>query len=148
VSALRLAEKGYRVAVLESGRRFEDHDFAERLSQLSRTIFAPKLGLKGILRVTPFKDVMVLTGSGVGAAAWSTRKPSGAPATVLRGLAQVCGDAPDLEKYYEVAEGMLGVVTQPRRTPATTPSRPFRSSWGGRHLPPVPVASTSVSRRR
>ena len=45
VSALRLAEKGYRVAVLESGRRFEDDDFAERLSQLSRTIFAPKLGL-------------------------------------------------------------------------------------------------------
>ena len=30
----------------------------------------------------------------------------------------VCGDAPDLDKYYELAEGMLGVVTQPRRTPA------------------------------
>jgi len=50
----------------ESGSRFEDHDFAERLSQLRRTIFAPKLGLKGILRITPFKDVMVLSGSGVG----------------------------------------------------------------------------------
>ena len=66
VSALRLAEKGYTVAVLESGRRFEDDEFAERLSQLRRTIFAPRLGLKGILRVTPFKDVMILSGSGVG----------------------------------------------------------------------------------
>ncbi len=67
VSALRLAEKGYRVAVLESGCRFEDHDFAERLSQLRQMIFAPKLGLKGILRMTPFKHVMILSGSGVGA---------------------------------------------------------------------------------
>ena len=119
VSALRLAEKGYRVAVLESGRRFEDGDFAERLSQLRRTIFAPKLGLKGILRVTPFKDVMVLTGSGVGGGSlvyaqtlW--RAGDG----FFEDWRKVCGDAPDLEKYYEVAEGMLGVVTQPRRTPA------------------------------
>ena len=36
VSALRLAEKGYRVAVIECGRRFADHEFAERLSQLRR----------------------------------------------------------------------------------------------------------------
>ena len=119
VSALRLAEKGYRVAVLESGRRFEDHDFAERLSQLRRTIFAPKLGLKGILRVTPFKDVMVLSGSGVGGGSlvyaqtlW--RAGDG----FFEDWRKVCGDAPDLEKYYELAEGMLGVVTQPRRTPA------------------------------
>src|SRR5260370_36583326 len=68
VSALRLAEKGYRVAILESGRRFEEDDFAERLSQLRRTVFAPKLGLKGVLRVTPFKDGMILGGSGVGGA--------------------------------------------------------------------------------
>ena len=119
VSALRLAEKGYRVAVLESGRRFEDHDFAERLSQLRRTIFAPKLGLKGILRVTPFKDVMILSGSGVGGGSLVYAQ------TLWRAgdgffddWRKVCGDAPDLEKYYELAEGMLGVVTQPRRTPA------------------------------
>ena len=119
VSALRLAEKGYRVAVLESGRRFEDHDFAERLSQLRRMIFAPKLGLKGILRVTPFKDVMILSGSGVGGGSlvyaqtlW--RAGDG----FFEDWRTVCGDAPDLEKYYELAEGMLGVVAQPRRTPA------------------------------
>jgi cholesterol oxidase len=119
VSALRLAEKGYRVAVLESGRRFEDHDFAERLSQLRRTIFAPKLGLKGILRVTPFKDVVILSGSGVGGGSLVYAQ------TLWRAgdgffddWRKVCGDAPDLDKYYELAEAMLGVVTQPRRTPA------------------------------
>jgi choline dehydrogenase-like flavoprotein len=119
VSALRLAEKGYRVAVLESGRRFEDDDFAERLSQLRRTIFAPKLGLKGILRVTPFKDVMVLSGSGVGGGSLVYAQTLWrAGDEFFQDWRAVCGDAPDLEKYYELAEGMLGVVTQPRRTPA------------------------------
>ena len=100
VSALRLAEKGYQVAVLESGRRFEDDDFAERLSQLRRMIFAPKLGLKGILRVTPFKDVMILSGSGVGGGSlvyaqtlW--RAEDG----FFDDWRKVCGDAPDLEKW-------------------------------------------------
>ena len=119
VSALRLAEKGYRVSVLESGRRFEDHEFAERLSQLRRTVFAPKLGLKGILRITPFKDVMILSGSGVGGGSLVYAQTLWrAGDEFFQDWRAVCGDAPDLEKYYELAEGMLGVVTQPRRTPA------------------------------
>jgi cholesterol oxidase len=119
VSALRLAERGYKIAVLESGRRFEDGDFAERLSQLRRTIFAPKLGLKGILRVTPFKDVMILSGSGVGGGSLVYAQTLWrAGAGFFDDWRKVCGDAPDLDKYYELAEGMLGVVTQPRRTPA------------------------------
>ena len=55
VSALRLAEKGYKVGVLECGRRFEDEDFAETTWQLGRYYWMPKLGLKGILRLTAFK---------------------------------------------------------------------------------------------
>ena len=48
VSALRLAEKGHRVAVLECGARFEDHDFAEQTSDAKRYYWMPYLGLKGI----------------------------------------------------------------------------------------------------
>lgn len=66
VSALRLAEKGYRVAVLECGREFPDHELPTSAWQLRRFLWLPKLGLKGILRVTAFKDVLVLSGSGVG----------------------------------------------------------------------------------
>ena len=55
VSALRLAEKGYQVAVLERGRRFKDEDFAESSWQLGRFLWAPLLGLKGIFRLTPFR---------------------------------------------------------------------------------------------
>jgi cholesterol oxidase len=65
VSALRLSEKGYRVGVLECGRRFEDVDFAESTSRVRRYYWLPLLGLKGILRLTLFKDVFVATDEAV-----------------------------------------------------------------------------------
>jgi cholesterol oxidase len=66
VAALRLAERGYRVAVLECGRRFEDHDFADTTWQARRYYWMPKLGMKGILRMTMFKDLFIVSGCGVG----------------------------------------------------------------------------------
>src|SRR5215210_3927834 len=66
VSALRLAEKGYRVAVLECGRRFADEDFARTTWNWRRFLWLPKLGMRGILRFTLYKDVTILSGSGVG----------------------------------------------------------------------------------
>src|ERR1700712_3116854 len=66
VSALRLAEKGYRGGVLECGRRFADEDFCETTWQLSRSYWLPVLGLRGILRLSLFKDIVVVSGCGVG----------------------------------------------------------------------------------
>src|SRR5215208_4013037 len=66
VSALRLAEKGYAVRVLECGRRFEDEDFVKTTWNARRYLWAPKLGLRGILRLTLFKDVFIASGCGVG----------------------------------------------------------------------------------
>ncbi len=66
VSALRLAEKGYSVGVLECGRRFRDEDFAERTADFRRYNWAPHLGMRGILRLNIFRDVFVLSGCGVG----------------------------------------------------------------------------------
>jgi choline dehydrogenase-like flavoprotein len=65
-SALRLAQKGSRVAVLECGRRFADEDFAKTTWELGRYYWMPKLRLKGIFRLTLFKDVLVASGCGVG----------------------------------------------------------------------------------
>jgi cholesterol oxidase len=141
VSALRLAEKGYSVAILESGRRFSDSDFAERLSQVRRTIFAPKIGLKGILRVTPFKDVMILSGSGVGGGSlvYAQTLWRAGPG-FFDDWRTVCGQAPNLDKYYELAEGMLGVVSQPQRTPADTDIRLIAADLGvADTYGPVPV---------
>src|SRR5438067_1244208 len=66
VSALRLSEKGYRVALLESGRRLEDEDFAKSTWRFRRFIWRPELGLRGILRFYVFKDIVILAGCGVG----------------------------------------------------------------------------------
>jgi cholesterol oxidase len=66
VSALRLSEKGYRVGVLECGRRFLDRDFPKSNWNLRRYFWMPRLGLRGFFRISTFKDVTVLSGSGVG----------------------------------------------------------------------------------
>ena len=66
VAALRLAEKGYRVTVLEAGRRFGSDDFARTSWDLRRFLYAPRLGLHGIQRLTALDDLLVLSGAGVG----------------------------------------------------------------------------------
>ncbi|HSC21534.1 MAG TPA: GMC family oxidoreductase [Solirubrobacterales bacterium] len=66
VSALRLAEKGYEVGVLECGKRFTDKDFPKSTWDIRRYFWAPRIGLRGIFRLTTFKDVSVVSGCGVG----------------------------------------------------------------------------------
>src|SRR5699024_6559368 len=56
VTALRLTEKGYRVGVIEAGRRFADHEFAKNSWHLKDFLWAPKLGFYGIQRVHLLKD--------------------------------------------------------------------------------------------
>jgi cholesterol oxidase len=66
VSALRLAEKGYRVAVLEKGKRYRAEDFPPTSWRLRRYLWLPKLGLYGIQMLSLFRHVLVLHGAGVG----------------------------------------------------------------------------------
>jgi cholesterol oxidase len=66
VAALRLTEKGYRVGVLEAGRRFGPADFARTNWNVRRYLFMPRLGLRGIQRLTLLDDLLVLSGAGVG----------------------------------------------------------------------------------
>jgi len=66
VSAWRLTQKGYRVGVLESGKRFTDKDFPRSTWDIRRYFFAPRLGLRGIFRLSLFKDVTIVSGAGVG----------------------------------------------------------------------------------
>ncbi|UTI66691.1 GMC family oxidoreductase [Paraconexibacter antarcticus] len=117
VSALRLTEKGYRVGIVECGRRFADDEFAERLTQLRRSVWMPRLGMKGILRLTAFKDVMILSGSGVGGGSLVYAQTLyRAGEGFFERWREVSGSAPSLDEYYDTAERMLGVVTHPRRT--------------------------------
>ena len=66
VSALRLTEKGYSVGVLESGKRWDTEDFPRTNWDVRKSLWFPKLGMKGIQRISLLRDVMVLSGVGVG----------------------------------------------------------------------------------
>ena len=66
VAALRLTEKGYRVGVLEAGRRFADEELAATSWQLRKFLWAPALGCYGIRRIHLLRDLVVLAGAGVG----------------------------------------------------------------------------------
>lgn len=66
VAALRLAQKGYRVAVLEKGRRYRPQDYPATNWNLRKSIWMPRLGLQGIQALTLLRHVLVLHGVGVG----------------------------------------------------------------------------------
>jgi cholesterol oxidase len=66
VAALRLTEKGYRVGVLEAGRRFTDDALPTTSWDARNFIWAPRLGLKGIQRFHVLNNVVILAGAGVG----------------------------------------------------------------------------------
>src|SRR5450631_3418699 len=66
VSALRLTEKGYKVGVIECGRRYRDEDYATSTWQIGKFFWAPFFGLHGITRLSPFKDAFLASGAAVG----------------------------------------------------------------------------------
>ena len=120
VSALRLTEKGYRVCVLEAGRRFGPTDFPRTNWNLKRFLFAPKLGLRGIQRLTLLDDVLVLSGAGVGGGslvyANTLYEPLEAFYTDPR-WSEVCDWRGELAPHYRQARAMLGVTTAPDDSP-------------------------------
>jgi cholesterol oxidase len=127
VAALRLAEKGYRVVVLEEGRRFEPHDFPKTSWRVRDYLWAPRLGCRGIQRITPLRDVLVLSGAGVGGGslvyANTLYEP---PPRVWRDDAW----AEELAPWYDQARRMLGVTRFPGDTPADAVMRGLAERLG------------------
>ncbi|MGQ9815424.1 MAG: NAD(P)-binding protein, partial [Candidatus Roseilinea sp.] len=121
VSALRLSEKGYRVLVLERGRRFNDDDFARSNWEVRKYLWLPAARCFGILQISLLNGVMILHGSGVGGG-------SLVYANVLMAPDDHLFDAPGwrdladwravLKPHYATARRMLGVTTYPNTTPA------------------------------
>jgi cholesterol oxidase len=133
VSALRLAEKGYSVCVLECGRRFEDKDFAKSTWNLRRYFWSPKMGLRGVLRLTFFKDVFVASGSGVGGGSlgYANTLYRARPAFFLDPQwAELADWDSELGPHYDVAERMLGVTDYEGIGPADALLREYGEEIG------------------
>ena len=122
VSALRLTEKGYSVGVLECGRRFADDELPRSTADLRRYLWSPRLGMKGIFRMTTFKDVAVVSGCGVGGGSLGYANTLYVPPKKFFEDRQWADMGIDWEAalapHYAEAQRMLGVVENPHEDPA------------------------------
>lgn len=121
VAALRLAEKGYRVLVLERGKRFRDEDFPKTNWHVRNYLWFPVLRCFGIMEFTTLNGVLALHGSGVGGGslvyANVLMKP-GDPLFEAPAWRNLTDWKKNLEPYYAEARRMLGVTPNPRLWPA------------------------------
>jgi cholesterol oxidase len=117
VSALRLAEKGYKVLVVEAGKRWRTEDFPKTNWRLNKFLWLPALFCYGIQRLTLLRDVLVLSGAGVGGGSLVYANTLLVPedeaferGTWPKGIDWKARLLP----HYETAKRMLGVTANPK----------------------------------
>lgn len=132
VSAMRLSQKGYRVAVLESGKRWQDQDFPKTNWQVNKFLWLPQLFCYGIQRINLLKDVMILSGAGVGGGSlvYANTLYVPLPAFFEHPTIQQLGGSEQLLPYYGLAQKMLGVTENPRLGPVDELLRQTAESFG------------------
>ncbi|MGW0768532.1 GMC family oxidoreductase N-terminal domain-containing protein [Streptomyces sp. NPDC002676] len=121
VSALRLTEKGYKVGVLEAGRRFTRDSLPKNSWDLKNYLWAPKLGMYGIQRIHLLGNVMVLAGAGVGGGSLNYANTLYVPPKPFFEDPQwrdITDWHEELKPYYDQAQRMLGVRLNPTMTPS------------------------------
>ena len=117
VSALRLSEKGYRVLVLEKGRRLAAADFPKTNWDLKRWLWLPSLRCFGLFKLTFFRHVGVLSGVGVGGGSlvYANTLPIPKKTFFSSGSwARLADWESELKPFYQTALTMLGAATNPR----------------------------------
>ena len=133
VSALRLTEKGYRVGVLEAGRRWRSDDFPKTNWRLRDSIWAPKLGLTGTQRISLLGKVTLFSAAGVGGGSLIYGNTLYEPLDNFwtdPHWAHITDWRSELAPYYDQAKRMLGVETNPRETPADEVLREVAADLG------------------
>jgi cholesterol oxidase len=117
VSALRLAEKGHRVLVVEKGKRWAPEDFPETNWDLRRWMWMPQLGLRGFFQMSFLRHVTVLHGVGVGGGSLVYANTLPVPKDDFFEAPSWSSLAPwkqELSPHYDTARRMLGAARNPR----------------------------------
>lgn len=133
VAALRLTEKGYSVAVLEAGRRYRPEDLPASSWQLHRFLWAPRLGWRGIQRLTLLGDVLALSGAGVGGGSLVYANTLYEPHHAFFSdpqWASISDWRAELAPFYDLARRMLGAVPAEADTPADDVLRRLAGHFG------------------
>ena len=143
VAALRLTEKGYRVAVIEAGRRFSDEELAKTTWDVRRFLWAPALRCFGIQRIHPLKDVVVTAGAGVGGGSLVYAAALFRPGDAFYRdpqWAHITDWKAELSPHYDQAGRMLGVATNPYVAPTDAAMRKVAADMGvGDTFEPAPL---------
>ncbi|WP_338697179.1 GMC family oxidoreductase [Streptomyces sp. Q6] len=145
VSALRLTEKGYRVGVLEAGRRFAPGTLPKNSWDLKNYLWAPRLGMYGIQRIHLLGNVMVLAGAGVGGGSLNYANTLYVPPKPFFEDPQwkdITDWQDELKPFYDQARRMLGVRLNKTMTPADVHLKAAARSMGVGdtfHMAPVGV---------
>lgn len=133
VSALRLTEKGYKVGVFEAGKRFEDKDFAKNSWRLRKFLWMPQIGCYGIQRIDKLKDVLILSGAGVGGGSLVYANTLYEPLDPFYrdpSWGHITDWKSELAPYYDQAKRMLGVSIYPHVTEADRVMREVAEQMG------------------
>ncbi len=136
VAALRLTEKGYRVAVIEAGRRFKDKDFPKTSWRLSKFLYLPRLGLRGIQRIHALPDVLVLAGAGVGGGSLVYANTLYTPPDSYfldKQWRAITDWKSELSPWYDQASRMLGVAQNPYFSPSDQAMKDAAEEMGVGH---------------
>ena len=136
VSALRLREKGYSVAVLEAGRRFRDKDFPKTSWRLRKFLYAPVIGCYGIQRIHVLPDVLILAGAGVGGGSLvyaNTLYQPGDEYFKDPQWASITDWKSELAPWYDQARRMLGVAENPYFSPSDQAMKEVADEMGVGH---------------
>ncbi|MFJ1753249.1 GMC oxidoreductase [Kitasatospora sp. NPDC088134] len=145
VAALRLTEKGYKVAVLEAGRRFDRAELPRTSWATRDYLWAPALGLYGIQRIHLLRNVLILAGAGVGGGSLNYANTLYVPPRPFfedRQWAHITDWQSELAPFYDQAQRMLGVRLNPTMTPSDVHLKAAAEAMGCGdtfHMAPVGV---------
>lgn len=117
VSALRLAEKGYNVLIIEKGKWLTAKDFPKRNWNLKRWLWLPLLKFHGLFKITFFRHVATLTGVGVGGGSLVYANTLPVPTQKFfhsESWAHLADWETELKPFYETALYMMGTQVNPK----------------------------------
>ncbi|MFC1668834.1 GMC oxidoreductase [Spirochaetota bacterium] len=143
VSAMRLAQKGYSVCIIEAGKRYLAEDFPDTNWNVRKSIWLPRFALYGTWRLKLFKSVLVLAGAGVGGGSLNYANTHYVPGDQFfkNDIIKKMGGKKALFPFYNLAKKMFGVVKNPVNTEADKKIRKTASAMGfGKTFDFTPVA--------
>lgn len=117
VSALRLSEKGYKVLVIEKGKWWSSSDFAKTNWNLKRWMWLPILRFWGILKLTYYRHIGIVSGVGVGGGSLVYANTLPVPKNSFfksKSWSHLANWKKELNYFYPLALKMLGADLNPR----------------------------------